>query len=289
MRVGKNNLSTITHIKDVDMVKLAYIKVALTLARVSDSVPRGLRIIQPTKTLDRSRSTRKKPDRKIRRRARKLGSDDSSPKSSSQRLTRQTKKLIDAIRDHVLPLLRVNPDSENGHVIGKNRMLFALNRAAERALTRRAVFGNLKQLEAEAREADDIVEEFLEKDDHHGYGPQVSLVAPKCALCGANCQRCVRVHLLYFLTTNQIGNSQLTCIDSLSLHEISHFAPSPGSMIIMRMQYPCEEEKGHLKNIEISCRSIGQTRREGEVILHRVGKRRRRRARRAYRGELMRS
>lgn len=106
-------------------------------------------------------------------------------------------RLINSIRDHALPLLKLkavnsDDDEDPDDMVGKNRMLFALNRAAERALKRSNVFGPLKQLRAEAQEADDIVEKFLEKEEIQGtVKPKMSLVAPKCALCGSPCKNCV--------------------------------------------------------------------------------------------------
>ncbi|XP_028966442.1 uncharacterized protein LOC108863764 [Galendromus occidentalis] len=140
----------------------------------------------------------RKPSKKSRKASRKRSkdtrskeSDDSLSSDSVERLTKQTEKLIAAIHDQVLPLLETESE-DSPDIISKNRVLFALNRAAQRALKRRDVFGDLEQLRAEENEADRVVADFLEKETgRDSTRIQSSSIASKCASCGAPCQKCV--------------------------------------------------------------------------------------------------
>lgn len=141
------------------------------------------------------RKTSKK-GHKHSRRSKKARSSESSVSNSSsgtrKKLTQQTKDLISAIQEHVVPLLE-SKNKKSEEFISKNRVLFALNRAAQRSLKRDDVFGNLNQLKAEAKEANKIVAEFLDCREQQGKDScaSVSLIAPKCALCGSPCRKCV--------------------------------------------------------------------------------------------------
>lgn len=138
-----------------------------------------------------SRKTRKK-SRRPSKQVRSKRSDDNSSSGVAKKMTKQTRKLVVAIQENVLPLLEADSRAFDEDLISKNRLLFALNRAAERALKRKDVFGHLEQLKAEADEAEEVVAEFLDKeigkDSSKG---QISLMAAKCALCGAPCVKCV--------------------------------------------------------------------------------------------------
>ncbi|XP_022663640.1 uncharacterized protein LOC111271342 [Varroa jacobsoni] len=99
---------------------------------------------------------------------------------------KKLKELIQALTVHVLPLLEQPPKETEGATVSKNRVLFALNHAAEKALKKKNVFGRLEQLRTEAREADSVVADFLEKD----CDTRLAAMAPKCAACGAPCKKC---------------------------------------------------------------------------------------------------
>ncbi|OQR66687.1 E3 ubiquitin-protein ligase Su(dx)-like [Tropilaelaps mercedesae] len=130
-------------------------------------------------------------DSKERRKATPRGSSSFSSESprTTAPLNRSNVKLqalIEALSVHVLPLLEIQPNESENALVSKNRVLFALNHAAGKALQRENVFDRLKQLRSEARQADTIVASFLEKEGD----TRLAAVAAKCAACGSLCSRC---------------------------------------------------------------------------------------------------